>query len=1176
MAFNIVINAYVNNVVVNPPLLNESNCDTVVLVKNDFINVENGGIINNLYKIQCTTNPTSEGKTIDIRKTYFDGSKIYFLTKIYACVYNSPTNERTITPENLINKFGEILTLETNTELKCIYEDRIPICVTPDNPYCGDPFILYGNECNDTQKVKEISINGGCDKFWICENKTSYESVDFTEWRIHIREVVYRNNNGDNSFSDNIYTTGIIPKGDEKLLNLATVTFNLDVNNSDMDLYLVRNENVLSLKNLKKSSIYGTFTGCISPGTITDRLNKLKSEDKTVESIGYYLEAEACYEPKNVHITVWRRNTKPIYTLEYKFASDISDKSITAPKRGGHVFDGFYINPKIETDPNFDDVPKDNEILDSNHVRVTNSNGNFVQYAKNFLDGGIYINPVDYKYVKANYRKAETLITLNWQADNKQYYNENGSIIYSIANDTVSIKFKENTSGKKITNIPKLKRKSNWTSGPFVDLTFMGFYTEKNGQGVKVIKADGNFKTDLPKYTSAGLWVQNKNLYGDNTMTLYAYWTSGSYIELDHNGGEDGSKSFTVQYKENMSKYNLLVPKKYIDPDDKTSDQWTFDGYWYYAGDYKTRVTRDDGGFKLYVEDQYGNKITNGARQWLLQAPITLQARWYSDRYMVYANSNLEGCTAEVDGRNKVKKKVNNTVNLTVSYDKLRFNFNGWSLNDETDIFNTNETVKRTILTSDVNSVDNRIDYNANFEDRRYTIYYKDPDSGHMYARLRFFYDDLFQNLFIPQKAGYKFVGWFTDKAFTNQVTYINEGNGGIKKGPDGTDVAKTNLTSNGTVQEITLYAKWEKITILGRFILKPGVGKWKSGVQPPTAGTSVVYGNKMPEINEDLIPVLEGYSFMGFYDKSNYQVINKECTDWIKNTDYVDGDGNSIMTDTYEFTARFSKDINFGDVINILRKTLNCNITTHSNVDFNNSIENKIATIDWINTTIGIPEVDYYEDLIKNFYNNSIEGMEEGYNSDKGLADKYFFNDFNVHDNKLLKQTDIIDFFDNSATKLENQFYLKEINYDILNNKTIMRVNFIEKKCPFYPEGYSGPKDTVIYFTINDDKSVVYKMSIDEINFSTKIETSLQYFDIEFPYLTDYINKITIEHIPCFAIDNLDNTRTYYKPYVIFNKFNTLDLTIEENTILNNTEIKEYDSDSLMNPVFPGGGSIS
>jgi hypothetical protein len=100
--------------------------------------------------------------------------------------------------------------------------------------------------------------------------------------------------------------------------------------------------------------------------------------------------------------------------------------------------------------------------------------------------------------------------------------------------------------------------------------------------------------------------------------------------------------------------------------------------------------------------------------------------------------------------------------------------------------------------------------------------------------------------------------------------------------------------------------------------------------------------------------------------------------------------------------------------------------------------------------------------------------------------------------------------------------------------------------------------------------------MCIDEINFSGQVETSLQYFDIEFPYLTDYINKITIEHIPCFAIDNLDNTRTYYKPYVIFNKFNTLDLTIEENTILNNTEIKEYDSDSLMHPVFPGGGSVS
>lgn len=1157
MAFNIKINACI--VGKEPKLIKEySNCSSIKLEKiviTDEVSFSNGVLVNNLYKIKFTANPTSTSETTDIRKTYFDGSKIYFLTKIYAYITDTDS-DMTLGSENLINKFDEELTLETNTELRCIYEDKIPVCVTADNKYCGDPFILYGNERNDTQKVKEISINNDCEKFWFCENKTSYESVDFSEWQIKIHEVVFRTNN---NFSDNIYATGTIQKGDSKLLNLATVTFNLDVNNSDMDLYLVRNENVLSLKNLKKLSIYNTFTSCIS--TIGTRLQELQNGDKTVEAIGYYLELTSVYTTNNVHITVWRRNGQSIYTLEYKFATDISDKNITVPKRGGHVFEGFYINPKVENNDS-DEVPGNDETLDSNHVRVTDKSGKFLRTlngkdycAENFLDKGIYINPVDYKYVKANYEKARTTVILDWQINGKGYTKDGKP--YTKANGERIIKFNEAVSKHKVTDIPT-DLKVN-IDGEDVKLKFMGFYSG----GSKVIKEDGNFRTDLINYTSAGNWRWNKDKNEHDSITLYALWATGSYIDLQKVGGTGGHDSFTVEYEEDMDNHKLTPPVRYIVPNDETSDKLIFNGYW--VDDYKTRVTKDNGVFKASVKKENGTKITNASRKWLLQEPITLYAYWYSDKYTVYANSNIDACTAKVNNKNKVNKRTSEKVTLTASYDKLRYNFNGWYVNDNR--FSTNETVERTILTSDVNSAENRIDYNANFEDRKYTIYYKDAVSNTQYGRHTFYYDSYIQSLLKPQKAGYKFVGWFTDIALTNQITYINEGDGSK-------DVSKTNLTAKGTVQEITLYAKWEKITIEGRFILKPGDGKWKTGVTPPATGTPVVYGNKMPSIDNSLIPVLEGYSFLGFYDKDWHQVIDKECTDWKKNTRYVDEDGNSIMTDTHEFTAKFLKDIDFGEGTNMFTKSLNCNITVHSNVDFKNSIENKIATTDWINTAIGIPEVNYYDDLIKNFYNS---GIEDSYNSNKCMADKYFFNDFiNIDDNKLLKQSDIIEFFDTSATELKNNFYLKDITYDPLNDKTIMRVNFIEKNRPSYPEGYSGSKDTIIYFTINDDKSVVYKMCIDEINYSGQIETNLQYFDIEFPHLTDYINKITIEHISCFAIDNKDNTRTYYKPYLVFNKFNTLNLTIEENTLLNNTEIKEYVSDSTMIPVYPGGGGIS
>lgn len=1124
MAFNIKINAYVNSVVVEN-LLNESNCSSIVLEKKEILNEDaltNGVLVNDLYRIKCTTKLTSGNKTIDVRKTYFSGSEIYFLSKIYA--YDSSTNDAIKPIENLFGKDYKEFTLNKNIELRFIYESKIPVCVTVVNKYYGDPFILCGNEYDYTEKVKEISIGGNCEKFWVCENKVSYEAVDFTKWEINIHKVEF---NGSNA-TDNVLNTEYVNKGDSKLLNLATVAFDTDVDNGDIDLYLVRNENVLSLNNLKKLDIYTTFTNYIA------NINS--------NSIGYYLELKAYYTPKDVNITIWRRNGTPLDLMVYRFGNNIGDSAIQVPGRGGYVFDGYYINPKVGSN-DLDEVPADNATLDSNHVRVTDSTGKFVQYATNFLDDYYYINPVDYKYVKANYRPKITTITLDWQTSKKN-------------NETLEINFKQNLSNVKTSAIPTVTEKQN---GVDVELKFMGFYTQKDGKGDKVIKEDGKFRTDLIGYTSANCWKWNKHLTADDSMTLYAFWKSGSYIELNKVGGTGGSNSFTVKYKENMSNHDLYMPTRYVDPSDTTSDKLIFNGYW--VDDYKTRVTRDDGAFKLNVTKKDGTKLTNGLRQWLLEEPIELFAYWYSENYMVYANSNLDNCTAKVDGKNKVKKKVNETVNLTISYDSKRYNFNGWKVNDETDIFSTEKTANKTISLSDVNSAESRIDYNANFEHRRYTIYYKDIDNT-QYGIHTFYYDSFCRSLLKPQKAGYKFVGWFADKTLKTQVSYINEGNGG------GTDVNNTYLTSNGTIQEIILYAKWEKITLQGTFILRPGIGKWKSGVIPPVTGTKVTYGNTMPSVNENLIPELDEYTFIGFFDKDNYRVINKECTDWVKNTYYVDENGNSKMTDTHIFTAKFSKNINFSSGLNVFTKKLNCNITAHTNIDFKNSIENKIATIDWINTTIGMPEINDYEDSIENFYNS---GMAETYNSNKGLADKYFFNDFAIDNNKLLKQSAIIDFFDNSATKIENNFYLKEINYDVENNKTIMRVNFIEKITPLYPTGYEGPTDTLIYFTINDDKSIVYKMSIDEINLSLKYETFLKYFDVEFPYLTPNINKITIEHISCFAIDNLDNTRTYYKPYITFNMFKDLDLTIEKNTILNNMEIKEYESDQLVIQIPPG-----
>ena len=117
--------------------------------------------------------------------------------------------------------------------------------------------------------------------------------------------------------------------------------------------------------------------------------------------------------------------------------------------------------------------------------------------------------------------------------------------------------------------------------------TFGGWYTEKNGKGKQVWKANGAAqKKDSTYWTSGGLWQHRENL------TVYAYWIPSSYVLVDANWGTltdyingNGTTNITGFYTEHGKDYyddiSRLYPVRegfvfqgwYVDPDDPDNSE---------------------------------------------------------------------------------------------------------------------------------------------------------------------------------------------------------------------------------------------------------------------------------------------------------------------------------------------------------------------------------------------------------------------------------------------------------------------------------------------------------------------------------------------------------------------------------------------------------------------------
>lgn len=1108
-----------------------NNCSSITIKKitNSFpesaVNVNGNYFTKYLGKIEISSGNTS----VTLKQTT-PGITIDGMFHFYSIII-CDTSNNTLKKINLDEITTTGITLDENslklnniTEIKILflYKNGYMICTRSSSPYYGYPKILY-SDLGVSKAVDQIILSSdfSSNNFWICDNEAGTYAVDFKKWTIYLYQFIFDssgNLSNEKLLKSEEYT------GDYLLLSSIPSTV-FDRDELEQKLKAVRNHHVIKSSDLKETQTYKEYETNLKDGKYC------------------FLLLVADYYTKEVPITFWKRNSEGSFKKIYKYATDLTSKTLSSseiPSKTGYNFEGYYINPKTESDVGIQPSEETTLHNHEDYIKIVDSNGNFIRNVINFSadnDACTYINIRPGKYAYANYMPKTTTITLEWNirpisgGSIYDYIYVNGST--SPLSQPYKTKTIIKTYNKECVqlsshgiNIPTVTETSK---NSVIDWVFSGFYSDEECTK-EVINKEGIFLR-YSDYTKDKKWKSEKS-----SLTLYAKWVKDGWIELDKNGnapkgycGKGGNNSFSQKYGEKLpNDKEFYIPALYDEETDEKIDGWNFKGYWTFdeKGNYKEKITSNGGGFLLNTE------ISNSIRKSKLKGSITIHAKWGGDKFKISAKSSNKDL-GSVSGGGYYKNGTTATLKATVK-DSNKFTFVGWKKEGKSTYESKSSTYSPTVT--------GNATYIGDFGIKTYKINYRDIGGGNCTAE-NFIHLPSFTTywgeteIIDGVKNGYKFLGWYNSTG-TNKITEIKE----------------------PVTQSINLYAKWEENSY--NITLSPGIGSFTSSSYIKI--TNIKYGDTLTDLSSEAIPSKEGYKFKGFYyDKFKY--IDKDGK-WIRDTGLVDSNGCSIIKSNVTLTAFYSKKINkedlsgvkFTNIIDIKAEKLN-------NVVFNKPIANKIATTKWINLTFGEPEINDYCSAQKDFYT---QNNQNEYKSNKVVADKHFCYDFDFSDNKCLKQTTVQQLFNNSI-KNKCNVYLRSIKPDIQNNKTILRMSFENVGGIKYPITYQIP----IYIKINDNDKYVYKLLLDsDININS---INKDYTDVELDDLVENISKITIIHIPCFAIRNNDNPSEtkYYMPYILFNKYTELtSLVIEKDTILDNVEIKEYSSDAIEieKPIIP------
>ena len=399
--------------------------------------------------------------------------------------------------------------------------------------------------------------------------------------------------------------------------------------------------------------------------------------------------------------------------------------------------------------------------------------------------------------------------------------------------------------------------------------TFLGWYTDKAcTKPVSEIAADAYTAAftlyakwevncyDIEYYDMGG--YEFSGVYGKNTPVSYKYTAKTTLVNPTKTGytfggwyNESGTKVTTLAAKaftDTIRLYAKWNPVSYtITYKDQNAAAFTGKNPTGYPTKHVYDVdtllptpTRTGYTFLGWYSDKACTKAIDTIEACSITANVTVYAKWQvNPRAINYYDMGGEEFSGTFAKEAPTEYKYSAAVTL-INPTKTGYTFGGWYLANGT---------KVTSLAAKTYTAD--IDLFAKWTANQYTITYKDYNNAAFSGKMPAGYPtkhtyDTVTTLPTPTKAGYTFLGWYSDKACTKPIETIGA----------------TDITA-----AVTVYAKWELNAVKISYYDMGGFDL--SGTFAKTAPTEYKYTTAVTLIN----PAKTGYTFGGWYLENGTKV---------------------------------------------------------------------------------------------------------------------------------------------------------------------------------------------------------------------------------------------------------------------------------------------------------------
>jgi len=273
-------------------------------------------------------------------------------------------------------------------------------------------------------------------------------------------------------------------------------------------------------------------------------------------------------------------------------------QEIELPTRANYAFNAYFLTNDGK-----------NRFTVTNGSGVTKFQANLTVESVNYTDDKRnWIYQGDNLTLYAQWKKKRTITLYNQEAT-------------TAGTETVKIAYCANNESEKLDVIECPKKTGK---------TFLGYFTEENGEGLQLIDKDGKFLANVEGWTNGKLqWVLNKDTF------LYANWeTSKTTIVLMRKDGTDKGDTIVNTYGESMPAVTL-----------PTRDGWRFNAYWMNeeASPNKNRLTVTDDEKTKWVANRTYSSVpyTDNDRHWIYEGEtLTLYAQWKQERTITLDNQS--------------------------------------------------------------------------------------------------------------------------------------------------------------------------------------------------------------------------------------------------------------------------------------------------------------------------------------------------------------------------------------------------------------------------------------------------------------------------------------------------------------------------------------------------------